>query len=101
MQVIYPTTGNANTPSIASDTTALAANTKRIAWHIQNLGQNPLFVRLGASASTTVFHFILKAGTANDDGIGGICSNSEGVVYTGVITIAGTSPRYTVLELAP
>jgi len=101
MQVIYPTTGNANTPSIASAATAIAANTARIAWTIQNLGTNALFVRLGSGASTTVFHFVLKAGTANDDGLGGICSDAEGVVYTGIITIAGTSPRYTVLELAP
>lgn len=101
MNVVYQTTGNANTPSIASAATALAANTNRILWNIQNLGTNPLFVRLGAGASTTVFHFVLKGGTANDDGLGGLMSNGEGVVYTGIVTIAGTSPRYTVTELAP
>jgi len=89
----------ANTPSIASATTAIAENTDRGGWQIQNLGTNALFVRLGTGASTTVFHTVLKAGTANDDGTGGVMSQFEGTVYTGIITIAGTSPRYTVTEL--
>lgn len=101
MQFVQQTGATSNTPSIASDTTALAANTSRIGWSIQNLGTNPLFVRLGASASSTVFHVVLKAGAGNDDGSGGFISQMEGVVYTGVITIAGTSPRYTALEIAP
>ncbi len=104
VNVIYPTgaaNNGANTPSIASAATAIAANVKRLAWSIQNLGQNVLYVNLGGTASTTVFHFALKAGTANDDGLGGIASQFEGVVWQGIITIAGTSPRYTVLEIAP
>lgn len=101
MQIVYQTTGALNTPSISSAATALASNTKRIGWTIQNLGMNPLFVLLGSGASTTVFHFVLKAGTANDDGTGGIATDAEGVVYTGIITVAGTSPRYTVMEIAP
>lgn len=88
-----------NTPSIASAATAIASNPARGGFQIQNLGQNPLFVRLGSGASTTVFHFVLKAGTANDDGLGGSFSMSTGTVYTGIVTIAGTSPRYTVLEI--
>ena len=100
-QIVYPTGTASNTPSIASAATALASNTKRLAWSIQNLGQNPLFVLLGTGASTTVFHAVLKAGTGNDDGTGGLLSQAEGTVYTGIITIAGTSPRYTVLEIAP
>lgn len=89
-----------NTPAIASAATALAANPARGAWMIQNLGTNPLFVRLGASASTTVFHTVLKGGTSNDDGTGGALSQEAGVVYQGIVTIAGTSPRYVVTELA-
>ena len=58
-----------------------------------------MFVRFGAGASTTVFHVVLKAGTANDDGLGGSFSQFNGVIYTGEITIAGTSPRYVVTEL--
>lgn len=94
-------TGNSNTPAIASDATALAANTARVAWSIQNLGTNALFVNLGGTASTTVFHVVLKAAAGADDGSGGVVSQESGVVFTGKITIAGTSPRYTVTELAP
>jgi hypothetical protein len=88
-----------NTPEIASAATALAANKARGAWMIQNLGQNALFVRLGSGASTSVFHVVLKASTANDDGTGGSFAQESGVVYQGVVTIAGTSPRYVVTEL--
>lgn len=97
---IYNTSGNPNTPSIASSTTALAANQARVAFMIQNLGQNPLFVRLGSGASSSVFHVVLKAGSANDDGTGGTFAMESGVVYNGIITIAGTSPRYCVTELS-
>ena len=88
----------ANTPSIKSSSTALAANSDRSSWNIQNLGTNTLYVRLGSGASTSVFHFALKAGSVNDDGTGGSVGQSEGVVWTGIITVAGTSPRYTVYE---
>ena len=98
-QAIIAPKQTANTPSIASATTALDNNTARGGWMIQNLGTNPLFVRLASAASTTVFHIILKGNTENDDGLGGIISQFEGVVYTGIITIAGTSPRYTATEL--
>jgi len=101
MNIVYPTTAS-NTPSIQSSATALADSAgRRISWSIQNLGTNALFVRLGDSASTTVFHFVLKGGTGNDDGSGGVVSQENGVIYTGIISVAGTSPRYTVLEQAP
>lgn len=95
------TTQNSNTPAIIATATAIPANTARIAWMVQNLGQNPLFVLLGSGATTSVFHVVLKAGTANDDGTGGSIAQEDGAVYNGIITIAGTSPRYTTLELAP
>lgn len=94
-------TQNSNTPTIASAATALAANTARIGWSIQNLGTNTLFVLFGTGASTSVFHYALKAGAGNDDGSGGSITQTAGTVYNGIITIAGTSPRYTVLEIAP
>lgn len=89
----------ANTPSILSTATALAANQGRAAFQIQNVGTNPLFVLLGSGASSSVFHQVLKGGTGSNDGLGGSFSMSTGVVYTGIVTIAGTSPLYTVLEL--
>ena len=100
MNIVYQTK-NANTPSIASAATAIASNPARVAWSIQNLGTNALFVLFGTGASTTVFHVVLKAGTGADDGSGGFISQEAGVVYTGIVTVAGTSPRYTVLEIAP
>lgn len=99
LQGIIAPVASANTPSIASDATALAANSQRGAWMIQNLGQNALFVRLGTGASSTVFHIVLKAGTANDDGTGGTFAQEAGVIWTGIVSCAGTSPRYTVTEL--
>lgn len=89
----------ANTPSIASTGAALADNSDRAGWTIQNLGTNALFVLLGTGASTSVFHYVLKAGSVNDDGTGGSVSQNTGAIYTGPISIAGTSPRYVVTEL--
>lgn len=96
----YPTAA-VSTPSIQSSATALSANTKRIGWFIQNLGTNTLYVLHGSGASTSVFTVALKAGTGNDDGSGGTASQENGVIYTGIITVAGTSPRYTATEWSP
>lgn len=92
-------TANANTPAIISSATALAANPNRTGWQIQNTGTNPLFVLLGSGASSTVFHTVLKGGTGASDGTGGSISQTNGVIYNGIITTAGTSPLYVVLEL--
>lgn len=89
----------ANAPTIASAATAIATNPARAAWSIQNLGTAPLYVLLATGASTTVFHFALKAGSGNDDGTGGIAMQSEGIVYTGIITVASSGTvRYTTWE---
>jgi hypothetical protein len=86
------------TSGIASAATALAANTNRRWFIIQNLGTNPLFVKFGTGATTSVFDMILKAGTVNDDGLGASFT-SGAVVYTGIVTIAGTSPRYIATDI--
>ncbi len=99
MNIVYQTQ-NSNTPTIASASTALAANPARLYWQIQNLGTNTLFVLMGTGASSTVFHMVLKGGTGNDDGLGASYASQE-VCYTGPITISGSSPRYTVTEIAP
>lgn len=91
--------GTSSTPSIASSTTALAANPDRVAFIIQNLGTNALFVRYGEGASTTVFNVVLKASTGNDDGSGGSISMEGTAMWDGIITIAGTNPRYVATEL--
>lgn len=96
------TTGNLNTPAIVEAAgTALEANTARVGWVIQNVDTHPLFVRLGADCTTSVFHFVLKGGTGNDDGTGGSFSQTEGVIYTGIVTVEGTTPRFTVTEIKP
>ena len=94
-------TQNSNTPSIQSSATAVASNKARVGMSIQNIGTNPLFVLLGSGATTSVFHYILKGCSVQDDGTGGILTMSDTAVYTGIVTIAGTSPRYVVAELAP
>jgi hypothetical protein len=91
--------GSSNTPAISNAATALAANSQRGAFMIQNLGTNPLFVLLGTGATSSVFHVVLKAGTGNDDGSGGSFAMEGVAMYTGIVTVAGTSPRYTVAEL--
>lgn len=98
MNIVYQT-ANINTPAIIATATALASNPKRNGWSIQNLGTNVLFVRLGTGATTSVFHYCVKGGGGNDDGTGGSVSQTDGVVFTGEISIAGTSPRYVVSEM--
>ena len=93
-------TNVANTPTILTSAgTALADNKARVMWSIQNLGTNPIFVLRGAGASTTVFHIILKGGTGQDDGLGATVSEAPGACYTGIITVAGTTPRFVVTEM--
>ena len=65
---------------------------------IQNTGTNPLFVLFGSGASSSVFHANLKGGSVAEDGLGASISQTAGVIYTGIITVAGTSPRFVVTE---
>lgn len=101
MKQTITTVGTANTPSILTGATALASASPvgRAGWQIQNVGTNPLFVRLGAGASTSVFHFVLKGGTGDSDGLGASFSQFGPCVYQGIVTVDGTSPKYTVLSL--
>jgi len=83
---------------ILTEATDVAANTSRKGFLIQNLGQNALFVKLGSGATTSSFDVVLKAGTANDDGTAGSYEQTQGVIYRGLISFAGTTPRYTVTQ---
>jgi hypothetical protein len=82
-----------------TSTTALVANSARTGLQLQNQGTNPLFVFFGSGASTSVYNFILKACTGAADGTGGSFSMMDGNIYRGIITIAGTSPSYSIIEL--
>ena len=95
---------NSNTPAILAPSTGdtvIASNTARIAFMVQNLGTNALFVRLGASATTSVFHVVLKGSSVANDGSGGILAMESGTVYTGAVSVAGTTPSCCVTEIAP
>jgi len=100
MQTITPK-DKANTPAILTPTTGdtvITANQSRVGWMVQNVGTNPIFLRLGAAATTSVFHLILKGGTGDSDGLGASYSQMEGVVYRGAVSVAGTSPKVVVTE---
>lgn len=99
--IVSQQTQNVNTPVIMSSASALANNPARVGWSIQNLGTNALYVLMGTGASTTVFHVVCKASTVADDGTGGSVGQEQGVIFTGPITVAGTSPRYALVEFAP
>lgn len=99
MNIVYQTQA-ANTPSVQTGSTALSANPARLYWQIQNVGTNPLFVLMGAGASSSVYHMVLKGGSGAADGLGASYASQE-VVYTGIITVAGTMPSYVVTEIAP
>lgn len=75
--------------------TAVASNAARKDFFVQNLGTNPLFVKFGATASTSSFNVILAAATAQDNGSGGSTSWDG---YTGEVSVAGTSPRFIAWE---
>ena len=91
--------GSGSQDGAQTSTTALAANAARVGFQIQNQGTNQLYVYFGSGASTSKYHFILKAATGAADGTGGSVSMFNGDVCRGLITIAGTSPSYSVLEL--
>ena len=59
---------------------------------IQNLGVNPIYVRRAAGATTSAFHYVLAGGGANDDGTGGSLEIDD---HVGVVSVAGTAPRFT------
>lgn len=86
---------------VLTGATALAANPARIAWSIQNQSTNVLFVSLDGLASTSHYDYTLKGCTVAADGTGGTLSMEAGTVYNGIITVAGTSPSYTVVDMSP
>lgn len=91
-----------NTPAILTPTsgdTIIAANEGRAGFIIQNLGTNPLFIRLGTGATTLLFHEVLKASTGDSDGSGGIFEMKSGTIYTGAVSVAGTNPKLVITEL--
>lgn len=102
MNIIYVTQAVTSSAGLKTSTTALAANPARIGWNIQNHAAAVLYLKFGAGCSTANYDLILKAGTAPVDGTGGSTSQMEGVIFTGVISVAAAgTPSYTVSEFNP
>jgi hypothetical protein len=89
-----------NTPTLATSTTIMAANNARVALMIQNQDTNALKVCLGGTATSSVYHVVLKACTGAADGSGGIFSMVGPVTFTGAITcFSSSTPSYTYIEI--
>lgn len=81
--------------------TALAANSARVYFQIQNTGANPLYVALGGTAaSSSYYNFILQSGSSALDGKGGIYQSNV-ACYTGPVQVGGTAASYVAFEIAP
>ena len=89
---------NVNTPAIVTSEGVVLAAKERRGWSIQNVGTNPVFIGIGVTASSTVFHVVLKAGTADSNGLGGYYEEMVGAVSQMAISIAGTTPKVVVKE---
>lgn len=74
--------------AIATDNATVFTLAKGEVGFIQNLDDAALAVKLGASASTTSFSFILKAGSAANDGNGGLTYITD---YVGPVSVAAMS----------
>lgn len=75
--------------------TAILDNLNRTDVQIQNQGTNVLYVKFGLGCTTTNYDVTLAACTVAADGKGALYSNTG---YTGSISVAGTSPSYTITE---
>jgi len=74
---------------------AIQANLSRTDVQIQNQGTNVLYVKFGTGCTTTNYDVTLAACTVAADGKGALYSNTG---YTGIVSVAGTSPSYTITE---
>lgn len=83
-----------------TDATVFTLSAGEKGW-IQNLDTTALAVKLGAGASATSLNYILKAGTAADDGLGGSIAIDDWVGAVSVFDLSGgTAPRYTAWKLS-
>jgi hypothetical protein len=91
------TTASTGTPVTANGTAfTLAANE---VGNIQNCDDAALYVKLGASASATDFNWVLKAGTAADDGTGGSIRINDWIGVVSIFAATG-SPRAAAFKLS-
>jgi len=92
----YSTVSTATPVTTDSTVFTLAANEKGF---IQNLDDAAVYVKYGASASSSSFNFVLKAGLAADDGNGGSLVIDD---FIGAVSIAAAtgSPRVAAFKLS-
>jgi hypothetical protein len=106
MIVVGQTKAVNTTPVLITGTgasqTVLVANQARSGFSIQNVGTTAMLICFGATCSATQFHYALKGGSANNDGLGGSITFTAGTVYTDIITSFGASTAIlAVMELSP
>lgn len=92
----YSTSSN-STPGTANETVFTLASGEK--GFIQNLDDAALAVKYGAGATTSSFSFILKAGSAADDGNGGSVIIDDWIGPVSVIAMSGTA-RYIATKLS-
>jgi len=95
-------TSNINAPATGVTAgVALAANTARVYFQIQNIGVNPLYVLYGSGTpSAALCHEVLAASATANDGTGGIIRSGT-IVYTGAVQVGGTAATYLAYQIAP
>ena len=94
-------TSQTSAGGLKTSTTILSANEARTSFMIQNQDTNPLFIAFGVTASSSVYHLILKACSSAADGSGGVCSMEAGAILSMVITCYSSgTPSYTAIETA-
>ena len=72
--------------AIASD--ILSASDYRKSFLVANQGTSKLYVKLGATATTASWHFVLPPCGSNDDGTGGTVSVDG---YVGVVSVISST----------
>ena len=91
---------NSRSAGASTSATALAANSDRRGFSIQNLATAALFVKFGAGCTTSDYDVVLKGGAGAADGSGAAIVEMGETVYMGIITVAASgTPSYVAYDL--
>lgn len=86
--ITSPANGGATVLSDTSSVTLMTAADHRKAFSVTNQGTTIVYVKLGASATSSSWHYILPGGGAADDGTGGSVSIDG---YAGQVSVCSAS----------
>jgi len=86
------TVGSAS--GLKSDQASIGANDTRKSLVIQNTTRNPMYIKLGAGAGATDYHFEV----AGNGGVVGMGSTLNVTGYTGAVSIHPATNGYTLVE---